>query len=115
MMTYEDYQAAIVINCEAMRETRRKESAERKALEEERLKKNQEAFDNFTEFKKRNNELYQGRMSAVSEKYKTERIRLHVEHARVIEQWRAEHGISTPPPYVELPSGERPNREGGIE
>ncbi len=98
MMTYEEYQQSIVINCEAMKETRRLESAERKALEEERVRKNQEAFENFCEFKRSNNELYQGRMSAVSDKYKAERMRLHIEHAKVIEQWRREHGI-TPPLY----------------
>ena len=103
MMTYEEYQRSIVISQEAMKETRRLESKERKELEEERLRKNQEAFENYCEFKRSNNELYQGRMKAVGDKYKAERMRLHIEHARVVEQWREQHGINCPPHLSNCP------------
>ena len=113
-MTYEEYQAAIAINIEASRDTRRKQKEEQQDLELEMTKRMADARRRYLEELASLRIIQRERAHAISEKWKTERMHLYTDHAKVIDQWRQEHGISTPPPFVELPSGERPN-EGGTE
>ena len=113
MMTYEEFQAAIAINIEASRDTRRKQGEEQRDLELEISKRMADAKRRYLEELSSLRIIQRERAHAISEKWKTERIRLFTDHAKVIEQWREEHGINCPP-FVELPSGERPNEKGGI-
>lgn len=113
-MTYEEYQATIVVNIEAMRESRRKQNEEQQLLEQEIRERMADAKRRYLEEQSSLISILRDKAKAISDKWKAERVRLHLEHAKVIDQWREEHGISTPP-YVELPSGERPNQEGGTE
>ena len=112
-MTYEEYQQAIIVNCEAMKATRTQQRDCGRVIEAERLQKIEEAHETFVKQRKLINELYDQKFHDNAERWKAERMRLHIAHAKVIEQWREEHGISTPP-YVELPSGERPNEGGAL-
>ncbi|MBQ7181641.1 MAG: hypothetical protein IJR87_10160 [Bacteroidaceae bacterium] len=112
-MTYEEYQTAIAGNIEASRDTRRKQKEEQKDLELEMTRRMADAKRRYLEELESLRVIQRERAFAISEKWKTERMRLFTDHAKVIDQWRQEHGINCPP-YVELPSGERPN-EGGFE
>lgn len=96
-MTYEQYQQSIILNEETMSETRRKQHDEIKVLEEERITVNQKLFDDFIDKKRANNHKYEEAIAEVRARWRQERMRLHLEHAKVIEQWREEHGINTPP------------------
>lgn len=110
-MTYQEYQQSIILNEESMSETRRKQHEEIKFLEEECIATNQKLFDDYVDKKRANNQKYQEAIQDVRSRWKQERMRLHLEHAKVVEQWREEHGINCPPPFVSLPSGERPEQD----
>ncbi|MBO4906237.1 MAG: hypothetical protein J5486_04260 [Bacteroidaceae bacterium] len=114
MMTYEEYQAAIIVNIEAQRETRRQNNEEQRQLQEEMNARFDDAKRRYREECAMLYNMQRERAQAISQKWKAERVRLFTEHAKVVDQWRKEHGISTPP-FVELPAGERPNDEGGAE
>ena len=114
MMTYEEYQQAICSNIERSRDTRVQFSLERKAIEEETRERTEAAREQCRKYCKEVNELMAQRIHQRAEYWKQRRADLFLEHAKVIEQWREEHGINCPPPHVELPAGERPN-EGGTE
>lgn len=110
-MTYEEYQQSIVLNEETMSETRRKQKDEIKLLEEERINTNKQLFDEFIEKKRANNRKYEDAIAEVRDRWKAERMRLHLEHAKVVEQWREDHGINLPPPFV--PVGGEQHKIGG--
>ena len=113
MMTYEQYQKHILDNEMAMRESKMKEKLERARLEEERQLKTQEAFKSYCDQRHNLMEHYSNRIQQIHDRYAHERSQLHLIHARIVEQWREEHGINTPP-FVELPSDGQPN-DGGTE
>ena len=92
-MTYEQYQQSIILNEETMSETRRKQHDEIKVLEEERITVNQKLFDDFIDKKRANNHKYEEAIAEVRARWRQERMRLHLEHAKVIEQWREEQGL----------------------
>ena len=96
-MTYEEYQAAIVINIEAMKESRRKQIEEQQLLQQEINERMADAKRRYLEEQASLYSIQRDKAKAISDKWKAERVRLHLEHAKVIEQWRDEHGISTPP------------------
>ena len=99
MMTYEEYQNHIIVNIEAMRETRRQQGEEQQRLLAEINARMAAAKRRYLEEQSSLFEIQRDKAKAISDKWKAERMRLHLEHARVVEQWREEHGIT--PPYVE--------------
>lgn len=99
MMTYEEYQNLIIVNIEAMRETRRQQGDEQRQLLAEINARMADAKRRYLEEQSSLFEIQRDKAKAISDKWKTERMRLHLEHARVVNQWREEHGIT--PPYVE--------------
>ena len=99
MMTYEEYQTSIVINIEAMKETRRKQNEEQQLLDLEVNSRMADARRRYMEEQEAIRSIQRDKAKAISDKWKAERVRLHLEHAKIIEQWREEHGISTPPIY----------------
>ena len=96
-MNYEEYQASIVINIEAMKETRRKQNDEQQLLQQEISERMADAKRRYLEEQSSLYSIQRDKAKAISDKWKAERVRLHLEHAKVINQWREEHGISTPP------------------
>lgn len=96
-MTYEEYQKAIVVNIEAMKETRRKQSAEQAQLRLQMAERVADARRRYYEELRALEDVQRIKARAISDKWKAERLRLHMEHAKVTDQWREEHGISTPP------------------
>ena len=96
-MTYEEYQTAIAVNIEASRDTRRKQMDEQQQLELEMNKRMADAKRRYLEEVESIRVIQRERAFAISEKWKTERMRLYTEHAKVIDQWREQNGILTPP------------------
>ena len=101
MMTYEEYQNRTIVNIEAMRETRRQQGDEQRQLLAEINARMADAKRRYQEETSSLFEIQRDKAKAISDKWKAERMRLYLEHARVVEQWREEHGITPPPPYVE--------------
>lgn len=99
MMTYEEYQNRIIVNIEAMRETRRQQGDEQQRLQAEINARMADAKRRYLEEQSSLYGIQRDKAKAISDKWKAERMRLHLEHARVVNQWREEHGIT--PPYVE--------------
>ena len=99
MMTYEEYQNSIIVNIEAMRETRRQQGDEQQRLQAEINARMADAKRRYLEEQSSLIGIQRDKAKAISDKWKAERMRLHLEHARVVNQWREEHGIT--PPYVE--------------
>ena len=105
MMTYEQYQQAIVDNQEAMKEARQQQLEERKRIERERV---QMIEDERFESRKRINEINlkcDDMQRQNSERFRDVRTHLYMEHYRVINEYREQTGIT--PPYVEY------SKEGG--
>ena len=101
MMTYEEYQNLIIVNIEAMRETRRQQGEEKQRLLAEINARMADAKHRYLEEQSSLFEIQRDKAKAISDKWKAERMRLYLEHARLVEQWREEHGITPPPPFVE--------------
>ena len=96
MMTYEEYQNHIIVNIEAMRETRRQQGEEQQRLLAEINARMADAKRRYQEETSSLFEIQRDKAKAISDKWKAERMRLHLEHARVVNQWREEHGITPP-------------------
>lgn len=101
MITYEEYQNRTIVNIEAMRETRRQQGEELQLLQAEINARMADAKRRYLEEQSSLFEIQRDKAKAISDKWKAERMRLYLEHARVVEQWREEHGITPPPPFVE--------------
>lgn len=96
MMTYEEYQNLIIVNIEAMRETRRQQGDEQQRLLAEINARMADAKRRYLEEQSSLFAIQRDKAKAISDKWKAERMRLYLEHARVVEQWREEHGITPP-------------------
>lgn len=97
-MTYEEYQAAIQHNVELMRDTRVQFKREMKEIEEETRQRIEASAEMHRKLRAQLNTLQHERIQQRAEYWKQRRVDLHLEHAKVIEQWREEHGINCPPP-----------------
>ena len=97
MMTYEEYQNSIIVNIEAMRETRRQQGDEQQRLQEEINARMADAKRRYLEEQSSLYEIQRDKAKAISDKWKAERMRLYLEHVQVVNQWREEHGITPPP------------------
>lgn len=95
-MTYEEYQNLIIVNIEAMRESRRQQGEEQQRLQAEITARMADAKRRYQEETSSLFEIQRDKAKAISDKWKAERMRLHLEHARVVNQWREEHGITPP-------------------
>lgn len=96
MMTYEEYQNSIIVNIEAMRETRRQQGDEQQRLQAEINARMADAKRRYLEEQSSLYGIQRDKAKAISDKWKAERMRLHLENARVVNQWREEHGITPP-------------------
>lgn len=112
MMTYEYYISQVRAIEQQMRESKIEEGkAKNRAIEEctmEHRRLKMAMHDGI----QRANMKRNAKLNDIHDRFVDERNSLWERHNKLVHQWREEHGI-TPPPYVELPSGERPNKEGG--
>ena len=110
-MTYEEYKSFVITNEEAMRDTHRHQADEHRELQDMINKRRHDAkqryFDELTVLAG----IERDRSKAISEKYKTERMRLYLERAKVSEQWKQEHGIENTPPTLSYLTKEETKNE----
>lgn len=103
-MDYEEYRAFVITNDEAMRDTHRHQADEHRELQDMINKRRHDAKQRYHDELTVLSGIERDRAKAISEKYKTERMRLYLERAKVHDQWKQEHGIENAPAYVELPN-----------
>ena len=93
-MTYEEYQQSIIVSIEAMRETRRRQNDEQQQLQLEINEKCADAKRRYLEELAALRAIQRDKAKAIGDKWKAERMRLHLEQAKIVDQWHREHGIS---------------------
>ena len=103
-MDYEEYRAFVITNDEAMRDTHRHQADEHRELQDMINKRRHDAKQRYHDELTVLSGIERDRAKAISEKYKTERMRLYLERAKVHDQWKQEHGIENAPAYVGLPN-----------
>ncbi len=99
-MDYEEYRVFVITNDEAMRDTHRHQADEHRELQDMINKRRHDAKQRYHDELTVLATLERDRSKAISEKWKTERMRLYLERAKVHDQWKQEHGIENPPPYI---------------
>ena len=113
MMTYEEFQTKEQAILQEMRDSKKEEGrAKLRAHEEcnmEHRRLKLEMHDGMEQANMKRN----AKLDEIHDRFVAERNRLYARHNALIAEWREQNGISTPPPYIELPSGGRPNGEGG--
>lgn len=111
MMTYEEYQKAIIENQEAMSENRRQEIEERRRFEDERSELLMDAREEYKRKTRGINFKIDCKQKHNAQLYKERRTKLYMEHTRIVMEFREQNGIQ--PPYVPLPESD--NQEKGGE
>ena len=140
MMTYEEYTQRVGNILQQMRESKIEEGkAKNRAVEEcsmehQRLKMEMHSAIQMANIRRRK------KLDEIHDLFVEQRNRLHAQHNKLINEWREQNGIRPrqqkesenrsvgvsdertisnsdgavlPPPFVELPSEERPNEIGG--
>ena len=111
------------MNIEAqMKQTRREESEQRKAIDDARVEQDKREYQEFLERKHQRAAECKAKCDEISEHFKDVRRELWTQDVQLVEEWRAglrqDEVEVTPPhdgrPYVRLCDGQ-PNEKGGTE
>lgn len=90
IITYESYMQQKHLFDEQMHATRVQESAQVKAIEEERIQENRRLFDEFVEQKRLNNRTYEEKILEVRAEFSRQRRDIYEKSNRLTDEWRAQ-------------------------
>ena len=104
-----------------MKQTRKDESEQRKAIDDARIEQDKREYQEYIERKKQRAAECKAKCDAITEHFKDLRRAIWTEDVQLVEEWRAglrqDEVEVTPPhdgrPYVKL-CDEQPNKKGGI-
>ena len=105
-----------------MKQTRREESQQRKAIDDARIEQDKREYQEYIERKKQRAAECKAKCDEITERFKDLRRAIWTEDVQLVEEWRAglrqDEVAVTPPthdgrPYVKL-CDKQPNGEGGI-